>query len=330
MAYLTEYSFNQLIQHVEVPEVDKINQAFFKKNIYDNDYLFYFFNQFELKNLFKEKLLLSGNEGDFKLVYQNVPKRIDKSNYVLKIEGNVKYHKNNSCKALNYGFKNFFIPEPIAVLRDEEPDKHEKLVKEIREWFEQNNYTVQRYLNEEITDSKLTTAFNNKFPAEFDINEIVISTNEKNQFKWYIEKKSSGNREVELSFDNNKFLKQIGKLIYERDELCNSYTMKNLSRYDFLIKRTDTEIEDYILNAIKKGYLRNVELVFLQNYGLDRLKDFWEKHRTLKAKALDLLSDYYKWTYNFNENSFDEVFLESYNLKPCKQCFERISVDELF
>lgn len=330
MAYLTEYSFNQLIQNVEVPEVDRIDKYFFKKNIFDNDYLYYFFNQFELKNLFKEKLLVGGNESNFKMVYQEVPKRVDRSNYVLKIEGNVKYHKNNSCKALNYGFKNFFIPEPIAILREDEPDKHEKLVNEIREWFEQNNYTVQRYIDEEINDRSLTLAFNKKFPTEFEIEPITISANEKNQFQWYIEKKSSGNREIENSFDNNKFLQEIGNLIYERDELCNSYTMKNLSRYDFLINRENNEIEEYLISAIEKGYLKNVEEVFLENYGLPRLKEFWDKHRNLKSKALNLLSDFYKWTYNFNENSFDEVFLETYNLKPCRQCYERLSAEELF
>lgn len=329
MAYLTEYSFNQLMQNVEVPEVDKIDKVFFKKNILDNEYLYYFFNQFELKRIFKEKLLVGRNEDDFSLVYQEVPKRIDRSNYVLKIEGNIKYHKNNNCRSLNYGFKNFFIPEPIARLREDDKTKHEKLVKEIRDWFDQNNYTIQRYIEEEINDRKLTLAFNKKFPLEFGIEPITISTNDKNQFQWFIEKKSSGKKEVDTSFDNIKFLRQIGNLIFERDELCNSYTMKNLSRYDFLINREDEYIEDYIISAIENGYLKNVKEIFLKNYGLDKLRKFWEEHRKIKSKAISLLSEYFKWTYNFNENQFDEVFLETYNLKPCRQCYENLSADDI-
>lgn len=322
MAYLTEYSFRQLINQVDIKETDRINRAFFKTNIFDNDYLFYFFNQFELKYLFKKKLFYSGAASESQLVYQKVPKRSDNSNYILKIEGKVKYHKDNLCKALNYGFKNFFIPEPIARLREKQPERHEFLVEEIRKWFETNNYSVSRYLNDEINDKTLTKAFNSKFPEEYEVDPIIISSTEKGQFEWYIEKKSSGNIELEESFDNNFFLSKVSELIKKREYICNSNTMKNLSKYDFLINRTDSQIRDYIINAIRMEYLREVEEVFIENYGLEKLKDFWNKHRTLKSQAISLISDYYKWTFNFDENSFDEILLEKYNLEPCRQCYQ--------
>lgn len=50
MAYLTNFSFQQLIETTEIKNIDKIGLQFFIKNIYDNPYLYYFFNQFELKN----------------------------------------------------------------------------------------------------------------------------------------------------------------------------------------------------------------------------------------------------------------------------------------
>ena len=54
MAFLTEFSYKQLIERIEVENVQRIDKQFFIKNIFDNEYLFYFFNQFELKRLFKE------------------------------------------------------------------------------------------------------------------------------------------------------------------------------------------------------------------------------------------------------------------------------------
>ena len=57
------------------------------------------------------------------------------------------------------------------------------------------------------------------------------------------------------------------------------------------------------------------------NYGYERLKEFWHKHRELKREAFYLLSEYFKWTYNYNEKAFDEIFLEDFNLKACNLCY---------
>lgn len=228
MAYLTEFSFRQLIQRIEIENVERIDKQFFIKNIFDNEYLFYFFNQFELKRLFKEKIILSGDK-TFVLVYKEVPQRSDNLNYVLEIKGKVKYHKDDTCVALNRGFKNFNMPEPIARLEFEKPEKHKKLVEEIRHWFEINNFTVDRYLNGEISDKILTTKFNENFPEKFDIESIMISQSDI-QFHWYIERKTIGNVGVENFFDNNEFLVKMTDLIKKRDFLCNGATMQNLSR----------------------------------------------------------------------------------------------------
>ena len=328
MAFLTEFSYKQLIERIEVENVQRIDKQFFIKNIFDNEYLFYFFNQFELKRLFKEKILLSG-EKNFVLVHKEVPKRADNLNYVLEIKGKVKYHKDNTCEALNRGFKNFFMPEPIVRLEEHEPEKHKKLVEEIRHWFEINNFSVDRYISGEINDKILTTQFNLFFPSTFDIETISISQSEKGQFNWYIERKTTGNIGVEKKFDYNDFLTIIIDLLKKREYLCNGATMQNLSRYDFLVNRSDEEIKNYILDSIAKGYLKNVSDVFIRNYGVDNLKKFWEKHIELKTNAFNLLSEYFKWTYNFKEKSFDEIFLEDFNLQSCSLCYERTKVEQI-
>lgn len=327
MAYLTEFSYKQLIERIEVENVDRIDKQFFTKNIFDNEYLFYFFNQFELKRLFKEKIVLSDDKA-YILVYKEVPQRTDNLNYVLEIKGKVKYHKDNNCVALNRGFKNFFMPEPIVRLESENPEKHKKLVEEIRHWFEINNFTVDRYINGEINDNILTTKFNLYFPNNFDIEPIFISQSEKGQFNWYVEKKTTGNVGVEKVFDYNEFLMNVTDLIKKREYLCNSPTMQNLSRYDFLINKTDIEIENYVSESILKGYLKNVSDIFIKNYGMENLKKFWKKHIDLKKEAFNLLSEYFKWTYNFKEKSFEEVFLQDFNIDSCGLCYERVIIKQ--
>jgi hypothetical protein len=324
MAYLTEFSYRQLIERVEIENGERIDRQFFTTNIFDNEYLFYFFNQFELKRLFKEKIILSGDKA-FVLVYKEVPQRKDNLNYVLEIKGKVKYHKDDNCVALNRGFKNFFMPEPIVRLESENPEKHKNLVEEIRHWFEINNFTVDRYINGEINDNILTTKFNQNFPSKFDIEPISISQSEKGQFNWYIERKTTGNVGIEKVFDYNEFLIKLTDYIKKREYLCNSTTMQNLSRYDFLINRTDIEIQKYILESIQNGYLKNVSDIFIRNYGIENLKEFWQKHINLKQEAFNFLSEYFKWTYNFKEKSFEEVFLKDFNIESCGLCYERIN-----
>ncbi|MBL4745871.1 MAG: hypothetical protein JKY08_05845 [Flavobacteriaceae bacterium] len=322
MAFLTDYSYRQLIERVEIKNLDRIDQQFFKKNIYDNDYLYYFFNQLDLKKLFAEKIILS-DDNTFVLVHKEVAERKDNTTYVLEIKGKVKYHKDNQCVALNRGFKNFYMPEPIAILAIEDSVKHEKIVGEIRQWFEKNNYTVQRYEAGEINDKILTADFNNTFPKKFDIEPILISQSDKSQFQWYIEKKSKGNVGIEESFDHNEFIIKIAELLKKRDFICNSRTMQSLSKYDFLVIRDNVDILNYINESLYKGYLRNVSDVFIDNYGIERLKEFWSKHRELKIDAFNLLSVYFKWTYNFKEKTFDEIYLEDFNLKACNLCYAR-------
>jgi len=319
MAFLTNYSYRQLIERIKIENLERIDQQFFKTNIYDNDYLYYLFNQFDLKKLFAEKIVLSGDKA-YVLTHKEVPERKDNRTYVLEIKGKVKYHKDNQCEALNRGFKNFYMPEPVVKLSQEDPKKHEKIVKEIREWFEKNNYTVYRYEAGKINDKILTTDFNKTFPEKYNIEPIFISQSDNNQFQWYIEKKSTGNVGIEKLFDHSNFIIEIAELLKKRDFICNSRTMQNLSNYDFLVNRENLDISSYISERIEKGYLKYVSEVFIENYGFKRLKEFWNKHLELKREAFNLLSEYFKWTYNFKKKAFDEIFLEDFNLKACNLC----------
>lgn len=320
MAFLTEYSFRQLIEMSEIKDLDRIDLQFFTTNIYDNQYLYYFFNQFDLKKLYREKVILSGDKS-FLPTYREVPDRIDNLHYVLEIKGKVKYHYDIECTALKSGFKNFFMPEPVVKLELVDKDKHQLLVQHVRNWFKINNYTVDRYEKGEINDRLLTNSFNRDFPEKFNIEPIFISQSERkeNQFQWYISK-SSDNVQLKRSFSYDEFLINIIKLIKERDYLCNSKTLKNLSKYDYLLHKTDEEINEVLAERINNGGLKEVDPVFITTYTLSRLKEFWKLHRNVKQRAYKEISEYLKWTYNFKEKHFDEIFLEDFNLVGCSLC----------
>jgi len=318
MAYLTNFSFNKLIEMTEIEEIDKIDLQFFTKNIYNNQYLYYFFNQFELKKIFRSKIILSDNKA-FVVTYKEVAERIDNYSFVLPVKGQVKYHMKLECEALNRGFKNFFMPEVIVRLQESETDKHQNVVEEIRNWFSQNNYTIQRYENQEITSLEITKNFNSYFPKKFDIEEIMISESDKveNNFQWYISKKSE-NMEIEAEFNYDAFLDKMILLIKKRHILCDTLTKDNLSRFDYMINQTDYELNQ----DINSGKLYDLGFKYIKNFDLVRLKEFWQNHINLKKEAMKMLNEYFKWTYNFKEKQFDTIYLESFNLAKCRICAE--------
>ncbi|WP_375605654.1 hypothetical protein [Flavobacterium davisii] len=321
MAYLTEYSFNQLVNKTEIKELERIDLNFFTTHIYNNFQLFYFFNQFDLKKLFREKVILSGDES-FSLSYKEVPERSDNFDYVLKLKGKVKYHHILECEALNRGFKNFFIPQEIVKLKDSDKEKHQIIVNEIREWFKVNNLTIEKYENGEIDSPYITKLYNAYFPEKFNISPISISqgNNEANNFQWYISKKTENIKLNKTYFDYNEFIKNVDDLLLKRDYLCNSKTMQNLSRYDYLYDSNEKDINEIISSRIENGFLKEVDKSFIFNYGINKLKDFWKKHRELKFKAYFELSEYFKWNYKLKEKNFDIVFLEDFNLECCSLC----------
>lgn len=317
MAYLTNYSFNKLIEMTDVKNIDKIGMQFFTKNIYDNYYLYNFFNQFELKKLFRTKIILSDNKA-YIITYKEVPERIDNFSFILPVKGQVKYHMKLDCEALNRGFKNFFMPPVIVNLKEAEPEKHKEIVDEIRNWFNQKNYTIERYEKLEINSLEITRNFNSYFPQKYNIEPIMISDSDKeeNNFQWYVSKKTD-NTEVKIEFDYDEFLNKIILLIKQRDTLCDTSEKDNLTRFDYMVKMTDQEITE----EINVGKLSNFSF-FINKVGIKKLKEFWTNHIVLKNEAFKILTEYFKWSYNFTEKQFDTIYLESFNLAKCKMCSE--------
>ena len=105
-------------------------------------------------------------------------------------------------------------------------------------------------------------------------------------------------------------------LIKKRHTLCDTLTKDNLSHFDYMIKLTDAEIN----REIDSGRLNDLGYKYIKNFNLVKLKEFWQNHINLKKEAMKMLTEYFKWTYNFKEKQFDTIYLENFNLAKCLMC----------
>ncbi len=323
MPYITKHTYNQLISRSEIQGNLKIDYHLFTAYIYNSSKVYYCLSYFDKEKLFKEKVILTSDK-NYVIQYKEIPTRKDNYQYVFSKESKAKFHKNDKCKALNKGFKDFKIPEPIANLQGNNDKKHQELVEELRNWFSINNYTIPKYLNKEINDKTLTREFNKSFALKHLISPISISQNDANNFKWFEEKKNIGIEDINFKFNIKEYKSKVDKILQDRDFLCSeSKTMYNISKYDFLYKKSDDEIQEYIVNKINTDKLKLVSLNFIKNYTLIKLKDFFKKHFELRTKLFELISEYLKWTYNYNIFDMDEITLRNFNIEPCSLCHKK-------
>lgn len=318
LVYITESSYKQLVRKSDINsfDIDKVKVIF--NQIYDNWRLYKMFNKSDFKFLYKSYLLLSGESES--VFYKEVEERKDDYGYIFELKGKLKYHLNPNCERLNNGFRNFIMPEPIATITDQ--NRKNELVNEIRNWFKLNNYTVERFIKEEINNKILTEAFNNYFPAKFNIERIIISQSDPNQFKWYIEKKSES-VSLEYQFSQESFNKNIDLIISERNKLCKiSKPLYNLSKYDFLLFKEEDEILDMLSKSIGDGYLIEVSMDYIKQMGLQNLMIFWKLHIELKQRAKQELDKLLKWKFNLSKLGLHNIQLENFNFECCVICKE--------
>lgn len=323
MAYITHYTYLHLINSIDFKkEKFYVDLDYFKKHIINNDQLYFFFNQFDLKKLIKEKMMLNDKDDKKILHYRKVPSKIDRYEYIFKVEGKSKYHLDKHCLSLNKGFKNFNIPEPISNLKESDPKRHKQLVDSIRSWFLEKKYTIEKYEFGEINNEKLSISFNNDFAKKHGVDNILISSGkDENQFQWYNSKDLSYIMEIK-EFNYDDFLQDIDELIRRRYLLCKGITLSRLSKYDYLVvtDKTNKQIEEFILEKINNKKLKDVHPDFFKNYDIEKLKKFWKEYSELKFEAYKLLLGYIKWTYGYNDKNFDKIILENFNLECCHFC----------
>lgn len=317
--FLTNSSFKQLTRYSNTRTYDEKVALEIFKSYYDNWKFYKMFNKNDIKFLYKQFLLLSGESEN--VFYNEVKDRKDDLKYILELKGKLKYHLFPDCIGLNRGFRNFFVPEPIA--RIEDLNSRLMLIQEIRDWFKINNYTIDSYIEGKINDKTLTIAFNSYFPIKFQIEPITISQSDKNQFKWYIEMES-GSVKVEKGYSMEDFLKNVSIIISDRNNLCRlSKQLYNLSKFDYLISKPLDEIKISLKESITNGFLKDVDDSFLIGFGWNNLNQFWKDHINIKNRAKFEFTELLKWKFNLPDNSLKNITLEDFNFECCNLCQEK-------
>ncbi|TRX01348.1 hypothetical protein [Flavobacterium gawalongense] len=299
MAFVTNYTYKKLCSTLNIK--DEITMDLFLQHIYNNPKVFYFFNKLEIRYLFNVKNILQ-NENEYGVKhFQKIPAKQDTYSYVFENLGKLSFHLYSDCELLKKDFINFNIPQEIKELGSDS-------VSAYREWFKENNFKT-RFENGEIDQTAIIFRYNSYFPNRFGISKL----NENYELIRLFD--NSGTIESEESFDINNFNESISHLIKTRENMLQCEVHRKLANLDFLSNKN----ESVIRKSINEHFSEN----FMTNFGYENLLLFWKKYRALKFELMQLLLQYFKWTYKYENKDFDKASLEDFGLKCCSKCKER-------
>ncbi|WP_452228980.1 hypothetical protein [Lacinutrix sp. MEBiC02404] len=296
MAYLTKHTYSKLSRKIDLKT--KVSQQLFMKHILNDQKLYYIFSSVELKYLFNFKLLFENNKEQMDRYLNYVPKQKDDKKYVFETKRKLKYHLSSTCSFLRKDFLNFNIPQEIRELGD-------VAIEDYRSWFKTENYAEQ-YLNGILDVSVVVFRYNNIFPLKYDVTRL----NEK--YSLIEEIPNSSIEKEDSEFDYNTFLQNIEDLKKDYDFHFQCSVTRTLSKFDYLLQRSDTEIANKISELFTPE--------FITNYGVDRVKKMFAISKRIKKALNNALIDYFKWTYRSTLHSIDTVTLEHFGLECCHSC----------
>lgn len=300
MAYLTKYTFSKLCRKLEIkPDIDL---DFFLNHIYNDQKIYFMLNKFEARYLFVYKSLLDDEE-KFKLeYYEEVPERIDTQSYVFEQSGKLKYHLNENCTFINKDFIDFNIPSEIQELGN-------KAVQEYRDWFKSKGY-AELYFSGNLDKNVVVFNYNILFPRKYNI--PVLNEN----YELIAKRPNSNSVMSDEEFDNENFLKTIEHLKKLYDNTFSCKILRTLSKFDYLLRKTDIEIQSKMIEVFSKE--------FITNYGVKNCKEKFKVSRDIKTKLMAQLIDYFKWTYKLNDKNFSNITLEDFGLECCDSCKKNV------
>ncbi len=302
-AYITNFTFSKLCRNLNIKT--EVDLETFIYHIYDDASLFYFFNKLELKYLFNYKNILENDENYLVQYYQHVPKRIDTKSFVFEKPRKLKYHLSNECECMKHDYVDFHIPQDIRDLGDD-------VVEEYRNWFKEKDYANQ-YFQGILDIPKVVFDYNMMFPPKYKVTPL----NEK--YKLVLELSNSNIHEIENSFDYSRFLNNIINIKKRRANKFQCKITRTLSKFDYLIHKSDEEI---IFKIVELFSVR-----FVENYGLENIKELFKYSIKLKKELMRNLIEYFKWTYKNKNVSIDELTLNKFGLECCSKCIVDVPIE---
>jgi len=295
MAHLTNYTFAKLCRKLSVNQ--EIDLEVFLKDVFNDPKIFSIFNKFEIRYLFVYKQILEDLDNFQKIYYQEVPDREDTQRMVFEKGGKLKYHLDSQCNLINNNFIDFNIPPEITSIGD-------NVVQEYRDWFKAKGY-ADEYFNNQLDITKVVFDYNMKFPPKYDV--PVLNEN----YKLITDLPNSNDVKTE-TFNYDSFLFNLDNLQKKHENIFSCKTTRILSKFDYLLDKKDDEIREKISELFSD--------VFIENYGMDKLKNLFKEAKSIKYEIMDNLLTFFKWTYKLKEKDFDSITLEKFGLVCCGGC----------
>lgn len=300
MANLTNYTYSKLCRKLEIKH--SIDLDFFLEHIYNDPKIYFMLNKFEVKYLFVYKSLLDDEEKFYLEYYKEVPERIDTQTYVYEQAGKLKYHLSQDCVFIKKDFIDFNIPPEIQELGNE-------VVKVYRDWFKSKGY-AELHFSGKLDKSVVVFNYNLLFPKKYNVPVLNES------YELITNKPNSNSVVTEEVFNQEEFLKKIEHLKKLYDNTFSCKVSRTLSKFDYLLRKTNSEIQEKMEEIFSPE--------FLENYGMKNLKEKLKISRDIKIKIMAQLLDYFKWNYKINEKSFNNTTLEQFGLDCCGSCKKNV------
>ena len=244
-------------------------------------------------------MLLDDEEKFVVEYYQEVPEKEDTKNFVFNKGGKMKYHLSQECKLISKDYLDFNIPEEIKAIGD-------IAINEYRDWFNNNNFG-DKYRNKNIDKNAIIFAFNSKYPSKYNIKPIEDNSN-----LLIIEQPNSKHDAVDLEYNSDAAKFKLERLKNEWNINFPCRVTKVIAKFKHLLNKSDEEIQRKIAELFSP--------LFIQNYGMQNLKNKFTLSKKLTTEIVTLLLEHIKWSYNQKEKSFDNSTLEKFGLECCLHC----------
>lgn len=296
MAYITNYTLGKLVRTIDIKiDIDFDN---FLKDVYPDEKIFFILNSRERKYLFKFKSILKDEEKFRLSYYKEVPLREDTGTFVSEQIGKTIYHLDKICETLNSEFLNFYIPKEIREIGAE-------AIRDYREWFIRNNYAKKYEQNEEIL-SAIIANYNILFPKKYNIPILPDGTALVRRLP------NSSRASLDVAFDKESMLKRLGELKEGYNTIFSCPVLRKLSKFSGLRLQSEEEIKLKLNEIFEPG--------FVKNYGIKNVLNKLDWSHKIKTEIIQLILDYYKWTYDLPGKAFNHLTLDHFGLRCCNKC----------
>lgn len=298
MAHLTKYTFSSLCKKLEINK--EIDLDMFINQIYNDKQIFFILNKVQIKFLFIFKMLLEDDDKFYKEYYRFVPPKKDTKSYVFEEERKLKYHLDYACPLIHKDFIDFIVPPELKDLGND-------VVEDYRNWFKSKGY-AESYFQGHWDASIVVFTYNLKFPEKYNVPHLNPS------YKLIEERPNSSTTEKNSQFNKDLFITTIEELKKQFYHIFPCKVSRTLSKFDYMLTKTDAEI----VEKLKEVFCED----FPTNYGIANFKKMASLAGKIKNNIILNLLEYFKWTYNLNENEkeFNIVALEHFGLECCKKC----------